>query len=278
VNYANDAAAAAVVVRAIKEQGNGDATAVQADVSTLDGGKHLLQEAIRIYGKLDILVLSAGIMGSKPLEEIDEAFFDKHMQINVKVPLFLAKAALEYLPARELHLLVSLIRSPKHFFQLGDGSFSVRQVSQAQLVRVSSNNSNRHPYPFHHPLPTAVLPNALCYVASKGAIEQISRVLAKDIGRKGITVNTFSPGPVDTTLFREGKPPHVIDAIAGQNPNNRIGLPEDIGPSVAFLASPAAQWINGQNLRVNGVSAAMFDHMLFSTDYVYLSRASLSDT
>lgn len=100
VNYANDAAAADIVVRAIKEQGKGDATAVQADVSTLDGGKHLLQEAIRIYGKLDILVLSAGIMGSKPLEDIDEAFFDKHIQINVKVPLFLAKVAVEYLSAR----------------------------------------------------------------------------------------------------------------------------------------------------------------------------------
>lgn len=100
-----------------------------------------------------------------------------------------------------------------------------------------------------------MLPNALCYVASKGAIEQISRVLAKDLGRNGITVNTISPGPVDTTLFREGKPPHVIAAIAEQNPNNRIGLPEDIGPLVAFLSSPAAQWINGQNLRINGVSA-----------------------
>ena len=107
----------------------------------------------------------------------------------------------------------------------------------------------------------AVLPNALCYVASKGAIEQISRVLAKDLGCKGITVNTFSPGPVDTPLFRAGKPPHVIDAIASLNPNNRLGLPEDISPLVAFLSSPAAQWINGQNLRVNGVSTTATDHV-----------------
>ena len=101
INYANDANAAEEVVQSIKISGKGDATAVKADVSTIDGGKHLVKETIRIYGKLDILVLNAGIMGSKPLEEVDEAFFDRHMQINVKVPLFLAQAATEYLPARE---------------------------------------------------------------------------------------------------------------------------------------------------------------------------------
>lgn len=105
-------------------------------------------------------------------------------------------------------------------------------------------------------LPLVVLPNALCYVASKGAIEQISRVLAKDLGAKGVTVNTVSPGPVDTALFREGKPQHVMDMVAKQNPNNRLAQPEDIAPMVAFLASPAAQWVNGQNIRVNGVSNA----------------------
>lgn len=66
INYANDANAAEEVVQSIKISGKGDATAVKADVSTIDGGKHLVKETIRIYGKLDILVLNAGIMGSKP--------------------------------------------------------------------------------------------------------------------------------------------------------------------------------------------------------------------
>ncbi|KAF8219763.1 NAD(P)-binding protein [Tricholoma matsutake] len=213
VNYANDAKAADEVVQSIKQSGKGDAAAVKADVSTLDGGKHLLEETIRVYGTLDILILNSGMMGSKPLEDVDEAFFDDHMRINVKAPLFLAKAATEYLPA-----------------------------PGGRIIFCSSSLTGS----------TTLLPNALCYVASKGAIEQISRVLAKDLGRKGLTVNTFSPGPVDTELFRAGKPQHVIEMIAGQNPNNRLGLPEDIAPLVAFLASPAAQWVNGQNLRVNG--------------------------
>ena len=101
---------------------------------------------------------------------------------------------------------------------------------------------------------STVLPNALVYVASKAAVEQISRVLAKDLGSRGITVNTVSPGPVDTPLFREGKTEQQIQFIAGLNPSNRLGLPEEIAPTVAFLASAAAGWISGQNILVNGVS------------------------
>jgi 3-oxoacyl-[acyl-carrier protein] reductase len=76
----------------------------------------------------------------------------------------------------------------------------------------------------------------------------------KDLGAQGLTVNTVSPGPVDTELFRAGKPEEVKKFIASQNPNNRLAQPEDIAPMVAFLVSPAAQWVNGQNIRVNGVS------------------------
>ena len=104
---------------------------------------------------------------------------------------------------------------------------------------------------------SAIVPNMLCFLASKGAIEQISRVLSKDLGNKGITVNTVSPGPLDTTQFREGKTQRWIDFFSRQSPSNRLGLPEDVAPLVAFLASPAAQWINGQNLRVNGVSVVV---------------------
>ncbi len=113
---------------------------------------------------------------------------------------------------------------------------------------------------------------------SKGAIEQVSRVLAKDLGARGMTVNTVSPGPVDTALFRAGKPQKVMDFIASQNPNNRLALPEDIAPMVAFLASPAAQWVNGQNIRVNGVSPRLNSHyvsMVNLTHALLFRRVSL---
>lgn len=112
----------------------------------------------------------------------------------------------------------------------------------------------------------------LCFLASKGAVEQISRVLAKDLGAKGITVNTVSPGPLDTAQFREGKSQKWIDFFSKQSPSNRLGLPEDVAPLVAFLSSPAAQWINGQNIRVNGVSLIFFLQCVPASDGMYRVR------
>ncbi len=88
----------------------------------------------------------------------------------------------------------------------------------------------------------------------KGAIEQIVRVLSKDLGARGITVNAISPSAVDTPLFRAGKPPQMIKWIASLNPQNRIPVPDEISPIVAFLAREEAGWINGQIIGVNGVS------------------------
>ena len=66
-------------------------------------------------------------------------------------------------------------------------------------------------------------------------------------------MNTISLGPIDSPEFREGKPQNMIDSIAKQSPSKRLGGPEDVAPVVGFLVSPAAQWINGQNIRVDGV-------------------------
>ena len=88
-----------------------------------------------------------------------------------------------------------------------------------------------------------------------GAVEQMSRVLARDLASKGITVNTVSPGATDTDMFRKGKSQDLINTIASGSPFNRLGQPEEIATVVAFLVSPAAQWVSGQNLRVNGVCA-----------------------
>ena len=80
------------------------------------------------------------------------------------------------------------------------------------------------------------------------------RVLAKDLGTRGITVNAIAPSAVDTPLFRCGKPPQMIKWIASLNPQNRIPLPDDISPMVGFLVSEEARWVNGQTIGVNGVS------------------------
>ena len=100
VNYINDAKAADDVVQSIRSQGKGGAIAVKADASTVEGGQLLLQEALKTFGKVDILVLNAGIAGRRTLAEIDEAFFDAHFCANVKAPLFMAKTAVPLLSSR----------------------------------------------------------------------------------------------------------------------------------------------------------------------------------
>lgn len=99
---------------------------------------------------------------------------------------------------------------------------------------------------------STVTPNYLAYVSSKGAIEQMTRVLSKDLARKGIMVNVIAPGPTGTDLFLKGKSEQLLKMIAGFNPQGRIGSPEDIAGVAAFLASPESSWVTGQILRVNG--------------------------
>lgn len=97
-----------------------------------------------------------------------------------------------------------------------------------------------------------MLPAYSAYVATKGAVEQITRVVAKELGSKGITVNTISPGPTDTELFKQGKTEEQINRFAQAAALGRLGEVEDIASVVAFIASDEARWITGQNIRVNG--------------------------
>jgi len=97
-----------------------------------------------------------------------------------------------------------------------------------------------------------MLPRYSAYVATKGAVEQLSHVLAKELGARGITVNVVSPGPTDTELFSSDKTEEEKQRFAQMAALARLGQPEDIADVVAFLASDAARWVTGQNLRANG--------------------------
>jgi 3-oxoacyl-[acyl-carrier protein] reductase len=98
------------------------------------------------------------------------------------------------------------------------------------------------------------LPAYGAYAASKGAVEALVPILAKELGGRDITVNAVAPGPTATELFFDGKSQQDIDRIAGLSPMNRLGTPQDIAKVVAFLAGPG-RWVNGQTVFANGAAA-----------------------
>ncbi|GIO32187.1 MULTISPECIES: SDR family oxidoreductase [Paenibacillus] len=98
----------------------------------------------------------------------------------------------------------------------------------------------------------AMLPTYSLYAATKGAVEQLTRQLAKEFGPKDITINCIAPGQVATELFLNGKSPELVDSYRRMNAFGRLGEPEDIANAVELFVSDQARWITGQTIRVNG--------------------------
>ncbi|GHE06228.1 SDR family oxidoreductase [Streptomyces alanosinicus] len=95
-------------------------------------------------------------------------------------------------------------------------------------------------------------PSYGAYSASKGAVEALTLVLARELRGRDVTANTVAPGPTATDLFLDGKDEETVARLAAQPPLERLGTPADIAEVVAFLASPAGHWVNGQVVRANG--------------------------
>jgi 3-oxoacyl-[acyl-carrier protein] reductase len=125
------------------------------------------------------------------------------------------------------------------------GTFVVDQLA-ARRVRSGGAIIN-----FSTSVKKLALPTYAGYAATKGAVDAISLVLAKELRGRDITVNAVAPGPTATALFLDGKDQETIDRMAKMNPLERLGTPADIAEVVSFLAGPA-RWINGQTIYANG--------------------------
>lgn len=117
---------------------------------------------------------------------------------------------------------------------------ATRLADKGSVINFSSSNNR------------IMLPTYSTYAATKAAVEQLTRVFAKEVGARGINVNSVSPGPTNTELFTKGKSKEVIDRLASLSAFNRIGEPDDIAKIVVFLASDDAKWISAQNIGING--------------------------
>jgi 3-oxoacyl-[acyl-carrier protein] reductase len=211
VNYAGNADEAAKVVDAITAAG-GTASAVQADVADSAAVRKLFDEALRLYGRVDVLVNNAGVMPPNlpMLADTDDQTFDRLVSVNLK------------------------------------GSFNTMREATAKL-KPGGRIVN-----FSTSVIGLGLPGYAVYAATKSAIETMTNILAKELRGKGITVNAVAPGPTATALFLNGKTPEVIERMSKMAPLERLGQPEDIANTVALLVNPNAGWVNGQTLRANG--------------------------
>lgn len=97
-------------------------------------------------------------------------------------------------------------------------------------------------------------PTYAAYAASKGAVEAISLVLARELRGRDITVNAVAPGPIASELFLKGKDEATIERFTKMTPLERLGAPQDVAEAVSFLAGPG-RWINGQTIFMNGGAA-----------------------
>ncbi|MCF0051661.1 SDR family oxidoreductase [Dyadobacter sp. LJ53] len=117
---------------------------------------------------------------------------------------------------------------------------ATKLADNGSIINLSSSNNR------------IILPTYSTYAASKSAVEQLTRVFTKEIGNRGINVNSVSPGPTNTELFRKGKTDEAIERLKSMSPFNRLGEARDTAKVVVFLASDDAKWINAQNIGVNG--------------------------
>lgn len=211
VNYASSQAGADAVVARITQAG-GQAIAVKADISNAAQAQALVDAAVQRFGRLDVLVNNSGVYGFAPLEDITEADFRRHFDINV------------------LGLLLTTQAAAKH---LGEGG---------SVINIGSVVTRITP------------PGSAVYTATKGAVDAITGVLARELGPRGIRVNSINPGMVETEGVHAagiiGSDMHA--GTVAQTPLGRIGQPDDIAMIAAFLASDDARWVTGELLSASG--------------------------
>ena len=194
----------------------GRVVSVPADVSTEEECLRLAAEVGRSEERLHILVNNAGATWGAPFEEFPAAAWDKVVDLNLKAPFFLTRAFLPLLEA------------------------AAGEDDPARVVNVGSIDGLRVPQ-----LPT------YSYSTSKAAVHHLTRVLAKELGPRRITVNAVAPGPFESKMMAATLAAHG-DEIAASSPLGRIGRPDDMAGVAVYLCSRAGAYVTGAVIPVDG--------------------------
>jgi 2-dehydro-3-deoxy-D-gluconate 5-dehydrogenase len=205
--------AATNTVNQIRSKG-GKAEAIKADASSVADAKRTVQETVRAFGRLDIIVNNAGIYPFAPALQMTEELWDKVLDINLKGLFFYSQAA-----AQEM----------------------MNEGHGGKIINIASIDA------LH---PTG---NLVHYDASKGGVVMVTKALALELGPHNITVNAIAPGGIQTPgASGPVTSDEFLQAFIARIPLRRIGVPDDIAKVVFFLASGASDYMTGSLVVADG--------------------------
>ncbi len=187
------------------------AICAEVDVTDQEAVEDMVEYVIARLGKLDILVNNAGITRDRTLKKLAKQDWDRVIEVNLTGAFHCARAVIEHMRERRYGRIISI----------------------SSVVALMGNIGQTN------------------YGASKAGLIGFTRSLAREVARRGITVNCIAPGFIDTEMT-QAIPRDIREQIVATIPLARMGLPEEVANAAAFLASDAASYITGQVLSVNG--------------------------
>jgi 3-oxoacyl-[acyl-carrier protein] reductase len=190
---------------------SGDAFATHVNVTDRSSVNEMVQAALSRYGRIDILVNNAGILRDAQLRKLTEENFDAVIDVNLKGVFNCAQAVAPIM--------------------VEQGSGVILNASSVVAAYGNFGQTN--------------------YVAAKAGVIGMTKVWARELGRKGIRVNAISPGIIRTRMT-EGIPEKILDKLLERVASNRLGEPEEIANAYLWLASDEASYVNGHVLAVDG--------------------------
>ena len=192
----------------------GKALAIKADVTRKQEVDAVVEEAVKAFGTVDILVNNAGVESFFPLMRLREDGWDKVFDVNVKGYYLFAQAAGRVMMKNKRGSII----------QIGSGAGWLAN------------------------------PYSGAYCASKAAVEQLSRVLAVELGYSNIRVNTIAPGFIRTNMLGDAKLDNdeMLKRLSELVPLKRVAEPDDIAAVILFLASDLSAYVNGASIYVDG--------------------------
>jgi 2-hydroxycyclohexanecarboxyl-CoA dehydrogenase len=189
-----------------------NAIAIRADVTDRRSVQAMVEEVVRQFGRVDVLVNNAGWDKASPFVDSEPADWDRAIAVNLYGVLHTCKAVLPIMAGQGGGAVVNL------------GSDAGRVGSSGEAV----------------------------YSAAKGGVIAFTKSLAREMARHQVRVNCVCPGPTDTALFASFAGPGLREALTKAIPFRRLGQPADVANVVAFLASDEASFVTGQTVSVSG--------------------------